>query len=158
MTSRHFRGISSIQEVECWGGYLNADVKLISLQIFKLPETIILASLNVLTSSCMTFGDFSSCAVNGTNNHNSRVRVLVHDLEEGEIREYGCTANTVNPLGNSIYRNWKMLLVRNSKWVIIFSSFCMVPLSLAQLCITMIIFFCCFVLVPDIYCKPCAFF
>lgn len=118
MTSREFRGIPSILEVECWGGYLNSDVKLISLQIFRLPETTILASLNVLTNNCMTFGDFSSCVVNRTDNHKSRVRVLVHDLKEGEAREYGCTANTVNPLGNSIYKNWKLLLVRKSKWAI----------------------------------------
>ena len=115
MTSRDFRGIPSIQEVECWGGNLNSEVKLISLQLFKLPESTVLASLNVITNSCLTFSEFSSCRIHSTNTHRSLLRMLVHDLEEGDSREYGCTANTVNQLGNSIYENWKLILRRNSK-------------------------------------------
>jgi len=119
MTSRAFRGIPSIQEVECSGHNLNSDVKLISLQLFRLPETSVLASLNVYTNNCMTFSEFSSCAIRPANIHQSHLRLLVHDLEEGEKREYGCTANTINPLGNSLYRNWKIVLIRNSKWIVI---------------------------------------
>ena len=119
MTSRVFRGIPSIQEVECSGQNLNSDVKLISLQLFRLPETSVLASLNVYTNNCMTFSEFSSCAIRPANIHQSHLRLLVHDLEEGEKREYGCTANTINPLGNSLYRNWKIVLTRNSKWIAI---------------------------------------
>ena len=115
MTSRVFRGIPSIQEVECSGQNLSSDVKLISLQLFRLPETSVLASLNVYTNNCMTFSEFSSCAIRPANIHQSHLRLLVHDLEEGEKREYGCTANTINPLGNSLYRNWKIVLTRNSK-------------------------------------------
>ena len=115
MTSRDFRGIPSIQEVECWGGNLNSEVKLISLQLFKLPESTVLASLNVITNSCLTFSEFSSCRIHSSNTHRSLLRMLVHDLEEGDSREYGCTANTVNQLGNSIYENWKLILRRNSK-------------------------------------------
>lgn len=112
MTSRDFRGITSIQEVDCWGGRLNSDVKLISLQIFKLPESTLLASLNVYTNNCMTYGDFSSCVIDQTDIHKSRVRVLVHDLEEGEHREYGCTATTVTPQGSAVVTNWKMVVRR----------------------------------------------
>ena len=101
--------------MECWGEYLNSDVKLISLQLFKLPESVVLASVNLLTNNCMTYGEFASCKVNPSNAHDSRLRILVHDLEEGEIREYGCTANTVNPQGNSVYKNWKILLRRDSE-------------------------------------------
>ena len=115
MTSRDFRGISSIQEVECSGGSLNSDVKLISLQLFELPDSTVLASLNVYTNNCMTFSDYSSCTIHPADTHKSKLRILVHDLEEGESREYGCTANTVNPLGNAIFRNWKLLVRRHSK-------------------------------------------
>ena len=115
MTSRDFRGIHSIQEVECWGADLNTDVKLISLQLFELPQSNVLASLNVFTNNCMTYGEFSSCVIHPSESHRSRLRVLVHDLEEGESREYGCTSNTINPQGNSIYKNSKILLRRNSK-------------------------------------------
>lgn len=117
MVSRDFQDIASIQEVECSGGGLDSDVKLISLQMVKLPQTEVLASLNVYTDNCMTFNEFSSCKIHPANVHKSYLRILVHDLEEWERREYGCTANTINPLGNSIYKNWKTLLVRHSKSV-----------------------------------------
>ena len=116
MLARDFRGIPSIQEVECWGGHLNSDVKLISLQLFKLPESTVIASLNAISNNCMTFSEFSSCRMHPTDTHKSRLRILVHDLEEGERREYGCTANTVNPLGNVIFRNWKIVIKRISKY------------------------------------------
>jgi len=115
MTSRDFRGIPSIQEVDCWGGSLNSEVKLISLQIFRLPESAVLASLNVYTNSCMTYGDFSSCVIDQQQVHRSRVRVLVHDLEEGEQREYGCTATTVTAQGNAVVSNWKIIVNRISE-------------------------------------------
>ena len=115
MTSHDFRGIPSIQEVDCWGGSLNADVKLISLQIFKLPESVVLASLNVYTNNCMTYGDYSSCVIDQNDVHKSHVRVLVHDLKEGERREYGCTATTVTAQGNAVVTNWKMVLNRTSE-------------------------------------------
>ena len=119
MTSRDFRGISSIQEVECWGGNINSDVKLMSLQMYKLPESTVLASLNVYTNNCMTFGDYSSCVIHPSDKHRSRIRILVHDLEEGESREYGCSANTLNSLGNSVIRNWKLRIIRVSKWEVL---------------------------------------
>lgn len=116
MLARDFRGIPSIQEVECWGGNLGSDVKLISLQLFKLPESSVLASLNAISNNCMTFGEFSSCRIHPADTHKSRLRILVHDLEEGENREYGCTANTVNPLGNAVFRNWKLTVKRSSEY------------------------------------------
>ena len=115
MTSREFRGIASIQEVECSGASLNSDVKVISLQLFQLPDSTVLASLNVYTNNCMTFTDYSSCTIHPEDTHKSKLRILVHDLEEGESREYGCTANTVTPLGNVVFQNWKLLLRKNSK-------------------------------------------
>ena len=112
MTSRDFRGIPSIQEVECWGGTLNTDIKLMSLQIFTLPESTVLASLNVYTNNCMTFGDFASCAIHPTDSHKSKVRLLVHDLGDGESRRYGCTATILNALGNAKTTTWTLLVRR----------------------------------------------
>jgi hypothetical protein len=116
MTSRHFRGIPSIQEVECSGSKLNSDIKLISLQLFKLPEFTVLASLNVYTDNCMTFNEYLSCKINVETIHRSYLRVLVHDLDEGESREYGCTANSISPLGNTVYMNWKLTVTRESEF------------------------------------------
>ena len=115
MGSRDFRGIPSIQEVECWGGNLDSDVKLMSLHMYKLPDSTVLASLNVYTSSCMTFGDYASCVIHPTDTHKSKIRVLVHDLDAGNSREYGCTANTLNSMGNPMVSTWKLLVKKNSK-------------------------------------------
>jgi hypothetical protein len=115
MTARVFRGLPSIQEVECWGGKLSSDVKLISLQLVQLPESTVLASLNVISNYCMTFSEYSSCAIYEVETHKSTLRVLVHDLDEGESREYGCVVNTVNPLGNPVLKNWKLAVTAISK-------------------------------------------
>ena len=117
MKTRDFHGTQIIQEVECVGANLRTDSKLISLQLFKLPDSTVLASLNVFARNCMTYGEYASCAINPDDSHKSRLRVLVHDLREGESREYGCTANTVTPQGNSVYKNWKILVTRNRKYV-----------------------------------------
>ena len=120
MGSRDFRGISSIQEVECWGGNLNTDVKLMSLQMYALPESTVLASLNVYTNNCMTFGDYAACVIHPTDTHKSKIRVLVHDLEEGTSREFGCTANTLNSMGNPMVSTWSLLVKRDSKYACVF--------------------------------------
>ena len=116
MGSRDFQDIPSLQEVECWGGNLESDVKLMSLQMYTLPDTTVLASLNVYTSNCMTFGDYASCIIHPTDTHKSKIRVLVHDLEAGESREYGCTANTLNSMGNPMVSTWRYLVTRDSKY------------------------------------------
>jgi hypothetical protein len=115
MTSRNFRGFHSIQEVECSGVTLDPTVKLISLKLVKLPESDVLGSLNVIGNTCLTYGDYSSCIVYPDESHRSKLRVLVHDLSEGESREFGCTANTVNTAGDVIFENWKLLVIRISE-------------------------------------------
>lgn len=113
MTFRAFRGFSSIHEVKCGGDSLNTDVKLLSLQLFRVnPESKVLASLNVVANSCMTFSEYSSCKIDTQDTHSSRLRILVHDLKEGETREYGCTANTLASLGNSVYEDWEITVER----------------------------------------------
>lgn len=117
MVSRDFRGIPSLKEIECGGESLKPEVKLISLQLFGVYSTIsdpseskVLASLNVFANSCMTFSEYSSCKIDTQDTHSSRLRILVHDLGAGETRVYGCTANTVASLGNSVYENWEIIV------------------------------------------------
>jgi hypothetical protein len=117
MRSHNFRGISVIQEVVCSASTLNADVKLTSLQLFRLPESSVVVSLNVLTNSCITFTEYSSCTIDLVNTHRSLVKILVHDLDPGESTAYGCTANAVTSLGNPIWENWKLTVVRERKCV-----------------------------------------
>ena len=117
LTSRDFKGISSLQEVECTGRSLKPEVKLLALQLYRLPENVPLASLNVISNSCVTLGEYSYCAINSADTHRSRLRLLVYDLDEGEGREYKCTANTLNSFGNSKIFSWKIpVRRRKSKW------------------------------------------
>lgn len=115
MTARLFRGIPSIQEVECWGGKLDSDAKLLSLQIYRNFESSVLASLNLYTNNCMTYGDLSSCSIDKTDPHRSKLMVLVHDLAEGEETRFGCKAISMKPSGNTKTSTWTILVKRNSK-------------------------------------------
>ena len=115
MTSRDFKGIPSLQEVECSGGSLKPELKLLSLKIYTTRKNVVLGSLNVITNTCLTYGDFSSCYVNGTNTHRSRLRVLVPDLDEGESREYGCRVSAINSEGDTKVSTWSIFVTRRSE-------------------------------------------
>ena len=113
--SRDFKGFPSLKEVECWGGSLEPEVKLMSLQMYTLPERTILASLNVITKNCVTFGDYSSCFIDKDDTHKSRLRILVYDLGEGESKDFGCTALSLKSLGNAKSLSWTTSVTRKSK-------------------------------------------
>lgn len=116
MTSRDFKGFPSLQEVECTGQGLKSDVKLIALLMYSLPNNDVMASMNVISKDCVTFGKFSSCEVNVTHPHRSKLRLLVADLEEGERREYKCTANTYDSLGLTKVFSWTSVVQRVSEY------------------------------------------
>ena len=115
MVTRDFKGFPSIQEVECWGNGLNPEVKLLSLRLYRTSDNFVLASLNVFADSCLTYTDYSSCSVNTRDTHQSRVRVLVSDLEEGDSRRYGCKANVVGSDGEPSKVVWSTVVRRRSK-------------------------------------------
>lgn len=117
MRSWDFKGFSSLQELECSGGSLEPEVKLLSLQMHRLSDNKALASLNVFSNTCVTLGDFSSCVIDNVDTHKSRLRVLVFDLEEGESREYGCNVNTMNSFGVTKLTKWKYRVRRKSECV-----------------------------------------
>ena len=116
MASRDFRGIPSIQEVECWAEKLGSDVKLMSLQMYKIPGSSVIASLNLYTNNCMTYGEFSSCFISPKDAHKSRLRLLVHDLGEGETRQYKCLVTGVTPSGGTKSLISTLTVTRASKW------------------------------------------
>ncbi|KAL8615874.1 hypothetical protein ACOMHN_058941 [Nucella lapillus] len=93
------------------GHNLKAEVKLLSLQLFQLPDSRLLATLNVFSNSCVTLGDYSACQVYGGDTHRSQLRVLVTDLQAEEGRRYKCTANVVDGYGFPEVLTW-ILTVR----------------------------------------------
>ena len=112
MTSRDFKGIPSLQEVECLGGSLKPDLKLLSLKIYTTADNSVLGSLNVITNTCLTYGDFSSCFLHTGDSRWSRLRVLVPDLQEGESREYGCKVSAINSEGDTMVSTWSLFVTR----------------------------------------------
>ena len=117
MTTRDFKGIPSLQEVECVGKYLTPDLQLLSLKLFRISDSSLLASLNVFRNSCVTFGDYASCRVDTADTHKSSLRALVVDMAEGESKAYGCNASTLNSLGYTRTVTWTILVTRRRKFL-----------------------------------------
>lgn len=90
MIVRDFRGLPELQEVTCSGDSLGAEVKILSLRIFRVADDVVLAYISHFTNECVTFGDYASCTVNAENTRLSELRILVPDLANGEKRKYGC--------------------------------------------------------------------
>lgn len=116
MSTKEFKGIPSIQEVECWGAGLKPELKLMSLKLFTNVDRAVLASVNVISNTCLTYTEFSSCFVDTLHTHKSRLRVLVSDLEEGESREYGCTALALRTTGDASEFTWSALVSHRSEY------------------------------------------
>ncbi|XP_025101726.1 uncharacterized protein LOC112568586 isoform X14 [Pomacea canaliculata] len=89
-----YRNISSIHEVECWGGVLGDEVRVFSLVLFRSLDHSVLAYVNPLANECFTYGEFASCSIVSGDTRKSKLRTLVADLEEGEGREYGCNVTS----------------------------------------------------------------
>ena len=113
---RDFKGFPSLQEVECSGRELKPEVDLLSLSVFKTSDRHVLGTLHVIKNSCFTQTDFSSCFIDSNNSHNSKLRILVSDLTEGESREYGCKANMINSKGETDAATWTRVVTRKSEY------------------------------------------
>ena len=84
--------------------------------MYTLPDHVLLATLNVISNTCVTLGEMSSCVVNKTDSHKSKLRILVSDLKEEESRQYKCTGNTLDSYGLTDTVTWEILVTRYSKW------------------------------------------
>ena len=115
MSAKIFKGIPSLQEVECWGGRLPSEMKLISLKTYTLPDRTATAYLNTLEEQCITLDQYSSCVLDPVDTRRSRVRFLVADLQEGEGRRYGCDAISFKSLGDTTTWTWTVDVRRNSE-------------------------------------------
>lgn len=116
MSAREYRGIPSIQEVECWGGVLEPDMKVISLTLFRLPGNEVLAHASPLSSECRSVEEFSSCLVHNADTRESRLRILAYDLEEEETREYGCNATSMKSFGQVQTFMWSIAVTARSEY------------------------------------------
>ncbi|KAL8615871.1 hypothetical protein ACOMHN_058938 [Nucella lapillus] len=101
-----FRGFPSLQEVECSGRELGAEVDLLSLSIYRVGEQGSLGTLHVIKNSCFTQSQYASCSLSPEDSRQSSVRVLVADLKDGESRQYGCEAVVINAKGKTNASVW----------------------------------------------------
>ena len=113
---RDFRNISSIKEVECSGVTLRPEISLLSLKTFRVANNTVTAYLNTLKNECITLDEYSSCVIDSSSTRRSRLRFLVHDLKEGESREYGCTANSFKSLEDTRTWTWTVTVRRKSEY------------------------------------------
>ena len=113
---RDFKGIPSIKEVLCLGHGVNPELKLMSINMYTNSEQSLLASLNVFTNTCMTYTAYSSCFVDNTGGHESKVKVLVTDLEEGESRKFGCMLTVLDSKGYASDLKRSFIVARKSKY------------------------------------------
>lgn len=104
-----------MQEVECWGGNLETEVKVFSLTMFKGSDKTVLASVNHVSNECTAFGEFASCSISTPDTRKTVLRVLVLDLEEGESRAYGCNATYIKWAGHTATVSWSIFVTRNSE-------------------------------------------
>lgn len=114
---RNFKGLECLQEVECHAGHLEADLKVLSLKLYTLSDDRVLAYLNTFSNECITYGEYSSCDISSGNSRNSKLRVLVTDLEEEERRGYGCKASVFRSGEEPSISTWSVVILRNSEYL-----------------------------------------
>ncbi|PVD27102.1 hypothetical protein C0Q70_12253 [Pomacea canaliculata] len=111
-----YRNISSIHEVECWGGVLGDEVRVFSLVLFRSLDHSVLAYVNPLANECFTYGEFASCSIVSGDTRKSKLRTLVADLEEGEGREYGCNVTSFKSVAHlPTVVTWSVMVRRSMK-------------------------------------------
>lgn len=94
---------------------MKPEVDLLSLSMFRISDNAVLGTLHVIKNSCFTHTDFSSCSIDLNDSRESRLRVLVADLQEGESRQYGCEANVINTKGRTNTSVWTIVVTRTSE-------------------------------------------
>lgn len=95
---------------------MQPEVKLLSLTMTDADDTV-LATLNVITNSCLTSNGYSSCHIDLNTSHRSTLKVLVSNLEDGESRKYGCQANTIDTRGATDATTWYTIVTRKCEYV-----------------------------------------
>jgi len=63
MTATPFRGLPSIQQVECTGSKLTSDLDVLTLTLFTIPNNTILAYVNLKNNDCSTSSSYSACVI-----------------------------------------------------------------------------------------------
>lgn len=113
---KQFKDIPEILEVECSGMHLEAEETLLSLTLFTVPGNSVLGHVNPLTNKCLTFEVFASCSVDSSDTKKTRLKVLVYDLKEAEIRKYGCNCSSFRAIKETEKVTWYIQIMASSRF------------------------------------------
>ncbi|KAL8563676.1 hypothetical protein ACOMHN_035410 [Nucella lapillus] len=100
------QGNGHITEVECSGEVLDTDTDLLTMVLYHVPDKQKVATANLKSGECSTSDQFSSCLINIHDSHRTKLRTLVLDLVEGELRHFGCNLTTFKSDGSTDIVSW----------------------------------------------------
>nr|KAG5702000.1 hypothetical protein BaRGS_015735 [Batillaria attramentaria] len=115
MSTRTFRGLPHILELQCTGQPLDSDTDLFSMTLYTLGNTSVVASVNLKTGECLTSSTFSSCVINERDSRKTQLKTLVIGLKQEERRGYGCNLTSLKSgaFGNII--SWSFVVSGKGK-------------------------------------------
>ncbi|PVD27413.1 hypothetical protein C0Q70_12571 [Pomacea canaliculata] len=112
-----FRRIPGVQEVQCTGEELKGDVGIFSLTLYAADNKRSLSSVNLVTKTCSASSVFASCFIDDSDTRKTRIRALITDLVEEEVREFGCNLTTfVGSSKQTTFVNWWLPVSRPSEY------------------------------------------
>lgn len=94
MKTKSFRGMSSIQEVECSGEALPGDTKLFSMVLYNILDRRNVAYVNRLDGECYTSLLYSACFMDTSDSRKTRLVTLVTGYRDGAPLVFGCNMST----------------------------------------------------------------
>ncbi|KAL8563675.1 hypothetical protein ACOMHN_035409 [Nucella lapillus] len=113
LSSRPFRGIEHVQEVDCSARPLEANVQLLSMALYTRHNDAIVVSANIGTRSCLTRDLFSSCLIDQGNPRRTSLKALV--LAQGppaRTLHFGCNVTTFVEGGRIDIKSWFISVTR----------------------------------------------
>ena len=119
LTSQPFQGFTAIQSVECTGATLPGDSDLLSMVLYQVSNSELLAIANLRKRSCSTSQTFIACHIDESDSRRSKIKALISDLTEGQSRAYGCNLTSLSSVGQSSIVSWSLVVTRPSKYTTI---------------------------------------
>ena len=119
LTSRFFKGIPSIHEIECSGRGLGSDVDLFGMTLYTAHDSRKLAYVNLKKNECSTSRGYSACVIDRADSRNSRLVTLLLGLRELESRRVGCNITGFRS-GEAHILSWSIVIRQTRAYIILY--------------------------------------
>ncbi|XP_076457965.1 uncharacterized protein LOC143291754 isoform X9 [Babylonia areolata] len=97
LSSWSFQGFHELQELQCSGENVPADSEIMIMVLYDTATKDILAAASIGKRQCSTSHRFVACHLDPADTRQSRLKVLIDDLAEGQSKVYGCNVTFVTP-------------------------------------------------------------